>query len=353
MPDFDRFIDPKTKKPLSYHPEKRSILTTDGTVCYPVINGIPRFVPPEFYEPAPLPATDEVQTGQSFGNKWGEPRSHALGSGDFDRCSLEEQFLSMLGCSSVKELEILFSTAKMTLNAGCGVAWSEYLFDLNPEAQRHCVDISLSVETARKKTAHMPNVTVSQASIFELPYPDEMFDIVYSCGVIHHTPDPKGALLEVGKKVARKGVLGIYIYNKKPFIRELCDREIRKLTTEMSYEECMGFSRKMTMIAKALNCITQELVVEQDIDILGIKAGRYNLQRFIYDHVIKCWYNPGQDEEYADLVNQDWYHPRYASHHTKEEVIGWFTESGFSDLTCMQPLGWEHSGYFISGRKSR
>lgn len=351
MPDFDRLIDPKTKKPLSYHPEKHSLLTMDEKVSYPVINGIPRFVPPEFYEPKTNLVTDEVQTGQSFGDKWGEPRSHALGSRDFDRRSLEEQFLSMLGCRSLKELEILFKTATMTLNAGCGVAWSEYLFDLNPETQRHCVDISLSVETARKKTAHMPNVTVSQASIFELPYPDEMFDIVYSCGVIHHTPDPKGAFMEIGKKVAKEGILGIYIYNKKPFMRELCDREIRKLTTQMSYEECMGFSRKMTMLGKALNRISQELVVEEDIDVLGIKAGRYNLQRFMYDHFIKCWYNPRQDEEYADLVNQDWYHPRYASHHTREEIIGWFSEAGFDDIKCIQPSGWEYSGYFISGRK--
>jgi ubiquinone/menaquinone biosynthesis C-methylase UbiE/uncharacterized protein YbaR (Trm112 family) len=351
MSDFNQFIDPKTVKPLSYHQEERCLATMDGTVSYPVINGIPRFVPTEFYEPKSHAATGEFQTGQSFGQKWGEPRSHALGNGDFDRRSLEEQFLSMLGCRSRKELESLFRSANKTLNAGCGVAWSEYLFDLNPAAQRHCVDISLSVETARLKTAHMPNVTVSQASIFELPYPDEMFDIVYSCGVIHHTPDPKGALLEIGKKVAKKGVLGIYIYNKKPFIRELCDREIRKFTTEMSYEVCMSFSRKMTMLGKALNRITQELVVEKDIDVLGIKAGTYNLQRFLYDHVIKCWYNRGQDEEYADLVNQDWYHPRYASHHTKEEVIGWFTESGFGAIKCIQPPGWEHSGFFISGRR--
>ena len=352
MANFDRFIDPKTRKPLFYHPEKRALSTKDETVCYPVINGIPRFVAPEFYQRGLALPTDEVQTGQSFGDKWSDPRSQALGSRDFDRRSLEEQFLAMLGCGSMEELQILFRDAKMTLNAGCGVAWSEYLFDLNSEAERHCVDISLSVEAARRKTANMPNVTISQASILELPYPDGMFDIAYSCGVVHHTPDPKRALLEIGRKVSREGILGIYIYNKKPFVRELCDREIRKLTTRMSYEECMDFSRKMSMLGKALNRITQALVVEEDIDLLGIKRGEYHLQRFVYDHFIKCWHNPGQDEEYANLVNQDWYHPSYASHHTKEEVLGWFEESGFIDVKCIQPPGWEHSGYFISGRKS-
>ncbi len=193
----------------------------------------------------------------------------------------------------------------------------------------------------------------AQASIFELPYPDEMFDIVYSSGVVHHTPDPKRALLEIGIKVIGGGILGIYIYNKKPFIREICDSEIRKMTTKMSYEECMDFSRKMTMMGKALKCITQPLFIENDIELLGIKAGKYDLQRFIYDHFIKCWYNPDQDEVYANLVNQDWYHPRYASHHTKEEVLEWFEEAGFVNLKCIQPSGWEHSGYFISGMKCK
>ncbi|MCK4792834.1 MAG: methyltransferase domain-containing protein [Desulfobacteraceae bacterium] len=277
MANFDRFIDPKTRKVLVYHPKKQSLFTKDGTIFYPVINGIPRFIPPEFYQRGVAVSSDEVQTGQSFGDKWCNPRSQAFGSTDFDRRSLEEQFLSMLGCGSMEELQALFKSAKITLNAGCGVAWSEYLFDLDPKAERHCVDISLSVEIAHKKTAHMPNVTISQTSIFELPYPEGMFDIVYSCGVVHHTPDPKRAVLEIGKRVASRGILGIYIYNKKPFVRELCDQEIRKLTTKMSYKECMDFSRKMTMFGKALNSITKPLVIQEDIDLLGIKKGKYNL----------------------------------------------------------------------------
>jgi len=353
MANFDRFIDPKTKQKLSYYPESKTLSSEDGKVTYPVIDSIPRFVPPEFYHDGSSPSTGEVQTGRSFGNKWRESRNQVLGSEKFDRFSLQEQFLAMLGCTSMERLEHLFKDAKMTLNAGCGVAWSEYLFDLNSQTERHCIDLSLSVEIAHKKTENMPNVTVSQGSIFELPYPDEMFDIVYSCGVVHHTPDPKKAVLEIGKKVSRGGILGVYIYNRKPFVRELCDQEIRKITTKMSYEECIKFSQKMTMLGKALKSVSQPLVMDEDIELLGVKAGRYDLQRFIYEHFIKCWYNPNQDDEYAHLVNQDWYHPSYASHHTKGEVIGWFEEARFIDLKCIQPPGWEHSGLFISGRKCR
>jgi len=63
MANFNRFVDPKTRKPLFYHPEKRSLWTKDETICYPVINGIPRFVAPEFYQSGLALSTDEVQTG--------------------------------------------------------------------------------------------------------------------------------------------------------------------------------------------------------------------------------------------------------------------------------------------------
>jgi hypothetical protein len=147
------------------------------------------------------------------------------------------------------------------------------------------------------------------------------------------------------------GLLGIYIYNKKPFLRELADEEIRAVTTQMTYDECYEFSEEMSLLGKAFYQFDKPLVIEQDIPLLGIKKGEYNLQRFIYNHFVKCWYNPASDLEYCNLVNQDWYHPFYASHHTREEVYSWFEEGGIEELRCIQPPGWEYSGYFISGRK--
>jgi len=297
--------------------------------------------------------SNELQVAQFFGNKWCEGRGQLFGRLESDRDALDEQLIALLGCDSMEEVYSLFGKAKKTLNAGCGVAWSEFLYDWNnPTLEMHCVDISDSVKIARQNTSHLPNVIVIQASILDLPYPDEMFDIVYSSGVVHHTPDARKAVLELGKKVVKGGLLGIYIYNKKPFIRELCDREIRKLTTEMSYSECMKFSHSMSLLGKALSNITQKLVIEEDIDLLGIKAGEYNLQRFVYGHFVKCWFNLDQDIPFADINNVDWYSPHYASHHTKEEVYNWYEEAGFRHLRCIQPPGYEHSGYFISGRKN-
>ncbi len=354
--DLSIFIDPKTKIRLNLSiKEERNGEVISGELyneknAYPIIKGIPRFVDKSLYMNK-LNNSKENQTIESFGTKWGQKRNQNLGSTKQDIKDLKEQFMATLGCSSESELKDLFKNTRRTLNAGCGVAWPEYLFNHNPDAERHCIDMSLSVEIAYKKTKKFKNVIVSQASIFEIPYPEETFDLIYSCGVIHHTPNPKRALQSLIKKLSLGGKIGIYIYCKKPFIRELVDREIRKISTKMSYDECMKFSREMTKLGGAFNKIKQPLIIEEDIELLNIKKGKYNLHKFIYDHFLKCWFNPKQDKEYADLVNQDWYHPYYASHHTKEEVAGWFEEAGIRKIECIQPKGWERSGFFISGRK--
>lgn len=355
--ELNIFVDPNTRRPLSLKiEESKSGHVTSGTLfCgkrnYPIAKGIPRFVDKSFYC-RKGPYAYEQQTSWSFSNKWREKRSRRLGAMSQDVKSLKEQFMAVLGCHTAAELKNILNNAGRTLNAGCGVAWSEYLFNYNPETERHCIDLSLSVEVAYRRTRNFKNIVISQASIFELPYADNTFDIAYSIGVLHHTPDPKKALRALVKKVKAGGLMGVYVYNKKPPIREAADREIRKITAEMSYEECMKFSAKMTKLGMALSRIKQPLILKEDIDLLGVEKGKYNIQRFIYDYFLKCWFNQKWDIKYADLVNQDWYHPYYASHHTKEEIINWFQEAGVKSIKCIQPKGWEWSGFFVSGRKN-
>lgn len=355
--ELNIFVDVKYHKPLDIKvTQGKNGQVISGALYnknarYPIIRGIPRFVGKAFYHSAHQ-RTQEHQTAFSFGRKWNEKRHQIFGYRSWDARNLTEQFMAMLGCRSTAQLKDTLKKADRTLNAGCGVAWSEYLFNMNPHTERHCIDISLAVETAYEKTRDLRNIIVSQASIFALPYQDETFDLIYSLGVLHHTKAPHKAFTILAKKLKPGGLLGIYIYNKKPFLRELSDTHIRSITTKMSYKKCREFSKKMTYLGKMLSEIQQPLVIKKDIELLGVKKGTYSLQSFIYNHFVKCWYGVGQDERYADLVNQDWYHPQYASHHSKEEVFGWFRQAGIKRPVCLQPKGWEHSGFFISGRKN-
>jgi SAM-dependent methyltransferase/uncharacterized protein YbaR (Trm112 family) len=352
------FIDPQTKKPLGL----RILKARDNEIIsgefygrynrYPIVSGIPRFITESQDNRYPASSlSPDLQTVNFFGRKWKERvnKEALLNKKSFQ--GYKEQLMATLGCQTYSQLKNVLNSGKRILNAGCGIAWPEIFFNFNEKNERHCIDVSSCVEVAHKVTKHFRNVVVSQASIYNLPYRDGFFDVVYCIGVIHHTRQPKEALIALAKKLAPGGILGAYIYSKKPLLRECADSEIRRLTTSMSYEECMRFSKKMTKLGKALSLIKEQLSIPEDINLLGIKKGKYKLHELVYDYFLKCWYNPLYSAAYADLVNQDWYHPFFASHHTKEEIKSWFKEAELLNLRFIQPRGWRHSGYFVSGIK--
>ena len=55
-----------------------------------------------------------------------------------------------------------------------------------------------------------------------LPFPDQLFDVVYSNGVLHHTPDTAGAIREVHRVLKRDGVAKVMIYHKSS-VNYWCD----------------------------------------------------------------------------------------------------------------------------------
>jgi hypothetical protein len=76
------------------------------------------------------------------------------------------------------------------------------------------------------------------------------------------------------------------------------------------------------------------------VEVLGIAAGEYDVQRLLYHFFLKCYWNPDMTFTENAVINYDWYHPEEASRHSVEEVRGWFEQAGLSVThTHVDPYG--------------
>lgn len=102
------------------------------------------------------------------------------------------------------------------LDAGCGTGvCSLALAERADEVM--ALDISSgSLNTLRRlyQEAGLGNVRLVQGSLLSLPLADATVDLVWSWGVIHHTPDPRTALAELVRALRPGGTLILAVYRK-------------------------------------------------------------------------------------------------------------------------------------------
>jgi SAM-dependent methyltransferase len=188
------------------------------------------------------------------------------------------------------------------------------------------VDISEAIDACRRNFPERRNLTLIQADLRRLPFADELFDVIWSHGVLHHTPDTFESLRAVVRHLKPGGFLVCYLYRRKGPIREFSDDYLRREISALDAPAAWRRMEALTSLARSLARVSGELVVEEDLPELGIKRGTYVPQRFIYQHIMKCFWNDALSFDDNVTVNFDWYHPRYAHRHTVGEVRAWLPE---------------------------
>jgi ubiquinone/menaquinone biosynthesis C-methylase UbiE len=61
-------------------------------------------------------------------------------------------------------------------------------------------------------------VDVVQTPAFDLPFPDDCFDCVYSYGVLHHIPEVEKKIDEISRVLRKDGMLLAMLYNKNSLL---------------------------------------------------------------------------------------------------------------------------------------
>ena len=182
------FISPKTGLPLKAN---NTFLESSEKERFPIKNGIPRFVDSNNYTAA-------------FGLQWNSHRKTQLDS--VTGFSISKERLERCLGFPVNQLK-----NKKVLEAGCGAGrFTEHLVESG--AFIHAFDFSSAVEANRQTVGNSSNYSIAQASIMEIPYPDQSFDVVICLGVLQHTPDPEYSMECLYDKVKPGGLLVIDHY---------------------------------------------------------------------------------------------------------------------------------------------
>ncbi|HVT05054.1 MAG TPA: methyltransferase domain-containing protein [Thermoanaerobaculia bacterium] len=326
---LEKLADPIERKPLSLESSnsgtetfiENGILRAVDGATYPIVDGIPRFV-----------LTGDIgqaQTSKAFGFKWKKRDTYDSPAA---RKAAADWYLEKYGFDSLDAWAAYFDSRASVIDIGSGSGFSSSLF---LESRRWTgramwvgVDISEAIDVAAERLASMPNTHFVQGDALQLPFGLASFDTVFSEGVLHHTPSTRQALLSAASVLASGGEANVYVYKKKAPLREFTDDFIREQIAPLSDEEAWDAMRSLTELGQALHATHATVDLAVDVPLLGIKAGKHDVQRLIYWNFAKLFWNADLAFEENVHINFDWYRPRYAHRQTEQQVRAWCEEAG-------------------------
>jgi len=266
-----------------------------GTRCagcgaeVPVIRGIPRFV-----------ASDAYTTSFSF--EWNRHKKTQLD--DAASRESEETFRAKTGLTPEEV------AGRLVLDVGCGMGrFADVVSRWGGRAVG--IDLSLAVEAAHANLGGRENVRILQADLFRLPFRHGSFDIVYSLGVLHHTPSCERAFRQLVPFVRPGGRLCVWVYG-----------------TMGPWERFARLYRRVTvrMPKRLLHTLCH-------IAIPWHHVCRLPLIGPLLWTLFPISRHPNPDWRVLDTF--DWYSPEYQSLHTFPEVYRWFRSEGLVDIALL------------------
>lgn len=280
---------------------KEGVLVCRNAHEYKITNFIPRFVKADIYS-------------SSFSYEWAHFSETQLDSKKGKMLS-ENQFQSRI------DFPLCQLSGKFVLDAGCGMGrYAEIVGKYGGMAVG--IDLSYAVDVAFKHMGLEKNIHIIQGDILNPPLREEIFDFIYSFGVLHHMPDAKAGFECLTRFLKKGGKFSLFVYD--------------------SYEKAIIYSSNFW------RTITVRLPLRILYYFCFLSVPLYYLYKLpLIGNFLKAVFvismRPEWEMRWLDTF--DWYSPRYQSKHTHAEVFRWFDKMGFRDIKIFD------SGVTMQGTK--
>lgn len=195
---------------------------------FPIINGVPRIAEMDNYT-------------ENFGVQWNNFAKTQL---DREKDGLD---LSRRRFFSATHWDKEDLSGKSVLEVGSGAGRFSKVVLEHTRATLYSIDYSDAVTANMNNNGHIASARfhLFQASIYELPFPDNSFDKVFCFGVLQHTPDFDASVRALIDKAKPGGEIVVDFYPIKGWWTKINAKYIlRPITKRMSHDRLLALIKE-------------------------------------------------------------------------------------------------------------
>ncbi len=278
---------------------------------YPIISGVPRLLAAVESDPA------MNRTRETFAWEW---ERYPGPLPEDDGIFIEE---TQIPAPDFK--------GRLTLDAGCGMGRYS-LAALRLGAEVVAFDLSDAALRLAPHARDNPRLHVVQGNLLHPPFREGIFDIVYSLGVLHHTPDTETAFRRTAELVRPRGLMTAWVYGKAGRFEDFATNPLRSGRNWIADHRRSAWA--VVAVRHALSDLLRVFTVKLGSRLLYALCyplaalGAVPLARFLT-------FSIHPDFKVRLIENFDWISPPFQHHHTKEELERWFQDAGFTPLKVL------------------
>jgi len=284
-----------------------SLLCCSCGRAYPIRGGVPRMV---------VTAQEEGGAAETFGFEWQQHGKKQMeGDTVFGRTQ-EEDVTYFLHAARMSPEEVRDA---VVLDAGCGSGQlTEGVARMGARAVIG-VDVNTAIEFPFSRCRHLPHVHIVQADISALPFRLGLFDLVWSNGVIHHTPDPRQAFESLARGVRTRGKFYVWVYERRWSPFTAVGRLLRAagVHRRLSLWGLRRLSKVLALVSFALHTLYRAV---RSLPLLRPDS-------FATDKTTRFRSVGAFDLTWFDILS-----PKYDATYSRSDVAEWFTQHGFGEL---------------------